>query len=90
MLINNQIIAFVAVIEQVGVPALRVAFSVAVAVFLFAGILIFRQRHQLFDRDPNVDNDVPVVRHNRMEEILLVWAGLTTVLIFILIQVWLA
>ena len=90
MLINNQIIAFVAVIEQVGVPALRVAFSVAVAVFLFAGILIFRRRHQLFDRDPNVDNDVPVVRHNRMEEILLVWAGLTTVLIFILIQVWLA
>jgi hypothetical protein len=90
MLISNQIIAFVAVIEQVGVPALRIAFSVAVAVFLFAGILIFRRRHQLFDRDPNVDNDVPVVRHNRMEEILLVWAGLTTVLIFILIQVWLA
>jgi hypothetical protein len=90
MLINNQIIAFVAVIEQAGVPALRVGFSIAVAVFLFAGILIFRRRHQLFDRDPNVDNDVPVVRHNRMEEILLVWAGLTTVLIFILIQVWLA
>ena len=90
MLLSNQIIAFVAVIEQAGVPALRVGFSIAVAVFLFAGILIFRRRHQLFDRDPNVDNDVPVVRHNRMEEILLVWSGLTTVLIFILIQVWLA
>jgi hypothetical protein len=89
-LIDYHVITFVAVIEQVGVPALRVAFSIAVAVFLFAGILIFRRRHQLFDRDPNVDNDVPVVRHNRMEEILLVWAGLTTVLIFILIQVWLA
>lgn len=90
MLLNHQVIAFLAVIEQVGVPALRIAFSVAVAVFLFAGVLIFRRRHQLFDRDPNVDNDVPVVRHNRMEEVLLVWAGLTTVLIFILIQVWLA
>ena len=90
MLLNHQVIAFVAVIEQAGVPALRAAFSVAVAVFLFAGILIFRRRQQLFDRDPNVDNDVPVVRHNRMEEILLVWAGLTTVLIFIFIQVWLA
>jgi hypothetical protein len=89
-LIDYHVITFVAVIEQVGVPALRVAFSIAVAVFLFAGILIFRRRHQLFDRDPNVDNDVPVVRHNRMEEILLVWAGLTIVLIFILIQVWLA
>ena len=89
-LIDHQVIAFVVVIEQAGIPALRIAFSIAVAVFLFAGILIFRRRHQLFDRDPNVDNDVPVVRHNRMEEILLVWAGLTTVLIFILIQVWLA
>ena len=89
-LIDHQVIAFVVVIEQAGIPALRIAFSVAVAVFLAAGILIFRRRHQLFDRDPNVDNDVPVVRHNRMEEILLVWAGLTTVLIFILIQVWLA
>ena len=89
-LIDYHVITFVAVIEQVGVPALRVAFSIAVAVFLVAGIFIFRRRHQLFDRDPNVDNDVPVVRHNRMEEILLVWAGLTIVLIFILIQVWLA
>lgn len=34
MLINNQIIAFVAVIEQTGIPALRIAFSIAVAVFL--------------------------------------------------------
>jgi len=89
-LIDHRVIELVAVIEQTGIPALRIAFSVAVAVFLFAGIVIFRRRHQLFDRDPNVDNDVPVVRHNRMEEILLVWAGLTTVLIFILIQVWLA
>ena len=90
MLLNHQVIAFVAVIEQTGIPALRIAFSVAVAVFLSAGVFIFRGRHQLFDRDPDVDNDVPVVRHNRVEEILLVWAGLTTVLIFILIQVWLA
>jgi hypothetical protein len=52
------------------------------------GILIFRRRHQFFDRDPNVENDVPVVRHNRMEEILLVWSGLTLVLIAILYQVW--
>jgi hypothetical protein len=80
----------IAVIEQAGVPALRVAFTVAVIIFLVAGVFIFRRRHQLFDRDPNVENDVPVVRHNREEEILLVWGGLTTVLIFILIQVWLA
>jgi hypothetical protein len=78
----------IAVIEQAGVPALRIAFTIAVIIFLFAGIFIWRRRHQFFDRDPNVLDDVPVVRHNREEEILLVWGGLTTVLVFILIQVW--
>jgi hypothetical protein len=78
----------IALIEQAGVPALRVAFTVAVIVLLFGGILIFRRRHQFFDRDPNVENDVPAVRHNRMEEILLVWTGLLLVLIAILYQVW--
>jgi hypothetical protein len=79
-----------AVIEQAGVPALRIAFTIAVIAFLFGGVFIFRRRHQFFDRDPNVPNDVPVVRHNRLEEIVFVWSGLTTVLIFILIQAWLA
>ena len=78
----------IAVIEQAGVPALRIAFTIAVIIFLFGGITIFRRRHQFFDRDPNVENDVPVVRHNRMEEILLVWSGLLLVLIAILYQVW--
>jgi uncharacterized protein with PQ loop repeat len=76
------------VIEEDGVPALRIAFTIAVMIFLFGGILIVRRRHQFFDRDPNVENDVPVVRHNRMEEILFVWTGLLLVLIAILYQVW--
>jgi hypothetical protein len=78
----------IAVIQQAGVPALRIAFTVAVIIFLFAGVLIFRRRHQFFDRDSNVENDVPVVRHNREEEILFVWSGLTLVLLCILYQVW--
>ena len=77
-----------AVIEQAGLPALRVAFTLAVPVFLFGGYVIFRKRHQFFDRDPSVPDDVPVVRHNRLEEILFVWGGLTLVLISILYQVW--
>ena len=76
------------VIEQAGVPALRVAFTIAVIIFLLGGVLIFRRRHQFFDRDPRVENDVPEVRHNRMEEVLMVWSGLTLVLIVILYQVW--
>jgi len=83
-----QVMAFMAAIEQAGIPALRVAFTIAVIVFLFGGYVIFRKRHQFFDRDPNVPNDVPVVRHNRLEEILFVWSGLTIVLISILYQVW--
>ena len=87
-LVTYQVTAFVAVIEQAGVPALRVGFTLAVIVFLLAGVIIWRRRHQFFDRDPNVENDVPVVRHNREEEILLVWGGLTLVLLSILYQVW--
>jgi hypothetical protein len=87
-LVSDQITPFIAVIEQAGVPALRIAFTVAVIVFLFGGIVIFRRRHQFFDRDPNVLNDLPVVRHNRLEEILLVWSGLMLALISILYQVW--
>ena len=85
---TDQVTSSIAVIEQAGVPALRIAFTIAVIIFLFGGILIVRRRHQFFDRDPNVENDVPVVRHNRMEEILFVWSGLTLILIAILYQVW--
>jgi hypothetical protein len=87
-LVTDQVAAFIAVIEPQGVPALRVGFTLAALVFLFAGVFIFRRRHQFFDRDPNVENDVPVVRHNREEEILFVWIGLTLVLLGILYQVW--
>jgi len=78
----------IAVIEQPGVPVLRVGFTLAVLVFLLAGVFIWRRRHQFSDRDPNVENDVPVVRHNREEEILFVWSGLMLVLLSILYQVW--
>jgi hypothetical protein len=78
----------VAAIEQAGVPALRVAFTVFAIFFLGVGVFIFRRRHQFFDRDPNVQNDFPGVRHVRLEEILLVWSALTLVLLSIVYQVW--
>jgi len=83
-----QVMACLAVIEQAGIPALRIAFTIAVIVFLLGGISIFRRRHQFFDRDPDVDNDVPVVRRNREEAIMFVWGGLTLVLLYVLDQVW--
>ena len=87
-LITDEAAPFIAVIQEAGVPALRVAFTIAVLVFLYAGVVIFCRRHEFFDRDANVENDFPVVRHNRLEGILFVWAGLTLVLISILYQVW--
>ena len=80
----------ISVIEQAGVPALRVAFTIAVIIFMFAGFFIWRKRHQFFDRDPDVENDVPEVQHNREEVILFVWGGMTLVLVSILFQVWTA
>jgi hypothetical protein len=45
-------------------------------------------RHKFFDSDPNVDDDVRVVRRNREELIVFVWARQTLVLLFILYQGW--
>jgi len=78
----------IALVEQQRVAALRVGFTLAVVIFLIAGAFIWRRRHQFFDRDSNVENDVPAVRHNREEEIIFVWSGLTLVLLAILYQVW--
>ena len=86
-LISHQIIPVIAAIEQAGVPALRGAFSIAALVFVLAGILIFRKRHQLFDRDPNVENDVREVREDRIQLFVMVWGGLTTLIVGILIDV---
>ena len=83
-----QTIRLIGEIQAAAVPALRVAFTIAVLVLAGAGLFIYHKRHQFFDRDPNVDNDVPVVRHNREEEIILVWTSMTLVLRFILYQVW--
>lgn len=88
ILVTHQVVAFLAVIEDAGIPALRIAFTIAVIVFLLGGISIFRRRHQFFDRDRDVDNDVPVVRRNREEAIMFVWGGLTLVLLYVLDQVW--
>jgi hypothetical protein len=83
---NNSLV--IALIEQPGVPALRVGFTLAVIVFLLVGVFIWRRRHQFFDRDSNVENDVPAVRHIREEEIMFVWSAQMLVLLAILYQVW--
>ena len=77
----------IALIEHQGVGALRVGFTLAVVVFLIARAFIWRRRHQFFDCDSNVENDVPAVRHNREEEVVFVRSRLMLVLLAILSQV---
>jgi hypothetical protein len=53
-----------------------------------AGFFIYRRRDQLFGRDPEVVNDTPVVRHNRVEGIVFVLGGLTFAVLSVLYQLW--
>jgi hypothetical protein len=87
-LIIDYLANLIVVIEFAGVPALRIGFTAAVAVFAAAGLFIWRRRHQFFDRDPEVEDDGRVARHNREEEILLVWSGLMLLLLVICFEVW--
>jgi len=87
-LVADQVAPLTAMIEHAGGPALRVAFTIAVVALAGVGLFIVHKRHQFFDRDPNVENDVPAVRHNRVEEVVFVWSGLMLVLLSILFQVW--
>jgi hypothetical protein len=58
----KRMINLIAVFESAGVPALRIGFTAAVAVFAAAGVFIWRRGHQFFDRDAEVEDDGPVAR----------------------------
>jgi hypothetical protein len=88
MPVIHQLALLLPIIEQPAIPALRVGFTLAVIMFLLAGFFIWRSRYQFFDRDPNVENAVPAMRHNREEAIIFIWSGLILVLLTIVYQVW--
>ena len=71
-------------------PALRIAGTFFLIVNIVGGMYIFRNRHRFFDRDPNVDEDIPVMRKLRVEVVMLPWAVLTTLILVLLIGFWLA
>ena len=77
-------------INPVVLPALRIAATFFFIVNLLGGWYIFRNRHRFFDRDPNVDNDIPAVRRVRVEVIMIPWLVLTTLVLILLISFWLA
>jgi len=73
-LVTEQIISFIAMIQHAGVRALRIAFTIAVLAMSGVGLYTFQKRHQVFDQDPEVDTDTAVARHNRIEEVIFVYA----------------
>ena len=71
-------------------PALRIAATFFFLIYLAGGAYIFRNRHRFFDRDPNVDNDIPAMRKLRVEVVMVPWFVLTTLILILLISFWLA
>ena len=78
-----------ALINPAALPALRIAATFFFLLYLAGGAYVFRNRHRFFDRDPNVDNDIPAVRHVRIEVVLIPWLGITTLILILLISFWL-
>ena len=79
-----------ALINPAALPALRIAATLFLMINLLGGTYVFRNRHRFFDRDPNVDNDIPAARRVRVEVVMIPWLGLTTLLVILLISLWLA
>ena len=79
-----------ALINPVALPALRIAATFFFLIYLAGGAYIFRNRHRFFDRDPNVDNDIPAARRVRLEVVFIPWLGITMLILILLISLWLA
>ncbi len=77
-----------ATINPAVLSALRIAATFFLILYLLGFLYLFRNRHRFFDRDPNVDNDIPAVRKLRFEVVMLPWLGLTTLLVILLINLW--
>ena len=87
---TTSIYNMLALINPAALPALRIAATFFFLLYLAGGAYIFRNRHRFFDRDPNVDNDIPAVRHIRLEVVLIPWLVITTLILILLISFWLA
>ena len=78
----------VAVVHQHSdsVLALRIVFSILLAIVFFSGVYIFRIRKRLFDRDPQVTGDHYGARNLRLWQVILVWVLAMDLLIMALIK----
>lgn len=79
-----------ATVEAAGLPALRVISVLAALIFAGIGTYIYRHRHKLFGRDPEMTagQDGPGSRHVRLELFLIVWGALMLVMLATLYGIW--
>ena len=77
-----------AAINPAALPALRIAATFFFLLYLAGGFYIFRNRHRFFDRDPDVDNDIPAARNVRIEVVTIPYLVVTTLLLILLIYFW--
>lgn len=79
-----------ATVETAGLPALRVISVIAALIFAGIGTYIYRRRHQLFGRNPELteSQDGPGSRHVRFELVLIVWGALMLVMLATLYGIW--
>jgi hypothetical protein len=77
-----------ALINPEVLPALRIAATFFLIVNIVGGTYIFRNRHRFFDRDPNVDEDIPATRKLRVEVVMVPWLVLTALILILLIYLW--
>jgi hypothetical protein len=85
---NHERKQMLALISPEALPALRIAATIFLIINLLGGVYIFRNRHRFFDQDADVPEDIPAVRKIRVELVLMIWGVLTTLIIFMLIQLW--
>jgi len=90
MTTSTSIYNMLALINPAALPALRIATTLFFLLYLAGGAYIFRNRHRFFDRDQNVDNDIPAMRKLRVEVVMVPWFVLTTLVLILLIRFWLA
>jgi hypothetical protein len=76
------------VINPVALPVLRIGGALFLVINLLWAVYVWRHRHRLFGRDRNVDNDIPVARHARIELLFFPWLALTIVLLIEWLRLW--
>jgi len=66
------------------VVALRIVFSICLAIVFLAGLYFLRNRKRFFDRDPEVTGDHYGARNLRLWQVILVWILAMDLLIMVL------